>query len=55
MFFLVYSNTYCYLCKRFKNKKNSMRQFTHTMSFTICSKWADERAMFNSLGDVILG
>jgi hypothetical protein len=27
-----------------------MKQFTHTMSFTICSKWADERIMSNSLG-----
>jgi hypothetical protein len=27
-----------------------MRQFTHTMSFTICSKWADERSMSKSLG-----
>ena len=29
-----------------------MRQFTHTMSFTICSKWADETRMSNSLGDI---
>ena len=28
-----------------------MRQFIHTMSFTICSKWADERDMSYSLGD----
>ena len=28
-----------------------MRQTKHTMSFTICSKWADERAMSKSLDD----
>ena len=28
-----------------------MRQAKHTMSFIICSKWADERSMSNSLGD----
>jgi hypothetical protein len=27
-----------------------MKQFTHTMSFTICSKWADERSMSYCLG-----
>jgi len=32
-----------------------MRQTKHTMSFIICSKWADERAMSKSLGDIILG
>jgi hypothetical protein len=31
-----------------------MRQFTHTMAITFCSKWADERSMSNSLGDVIV-
>jgi hypothetical protein len=31
-----------------------MRQFTHTMAITFCSKWADERSIDNSLGDVIV-
>ena len=32
-----------------------MRQITHTMSFIICSKWADERAMSDSLEDTDVG
>lgn len=32
-----------------------MRQFTHIMSFTICSKWADEARMSISLDDTDVG
>ncbi len=28
-----------------------MRQQKHTMSFIICSNWADERPMYVGLGD----
>lgn len=29
-----------------------MRKLQHTMSFTNCSIWADEKRMSNSLGDI---
>ena len=32
-----------------------MRQTKHTMSFIICSKWADERAMSICLDDTDVG
>ena len=32
-----------------------MRQFTHIMSFTICSKWADETRMSICLDDTDVG
>ena len=30
-----------------------MRTQKHTMSFTICSKWADERVIAESLGSML--
>jgi hypothetical protein len=53
--FLIFTILIGIFVKDLKLKKNSMRQFTHTMSFTICSKWADERAMSNSLDDTDVG
>jgi len=32
-----------------------MRQLVHTMSFIICSKWADERSMSIGLDDTDVG
>ena len=32
-----------------------MKQLVHTMSLIICSKWADERAMSDSLEDTDVG
>ena len=32
-----------------------MRQQKHTMSFIICSKWADERSMSIGLDDTDVG
>jgi len=45
------TSTHFIQTKKTKLKITSMKQLKHTMSFTICSIWADERAMHNSLGD----
>lgn len=31
-----------------------MKRFTHIMTITFCSKWADEDSMVYSLGDIIV-
>jgi hypothetical protein len=52
--FLTFSCLYTYLlvsCKRFKLKKNSMRQLTNMLSFSNQPNW-NEQPMSYSLGDI---
>jgi phosphoglycerate-specific signal transduction histidine kinase len=50
LIFLDYIHIYCYLYKRFKQEKNSMRQLTNMTSYSNQPSW-DENPMSYSLGD----